>query len=314
MSFSSSIREELWTLPIKNACCRKSFLYGLLLRADPRNDGGISALIPVCSGCGETEKEIVNAHIRVCFGKQSTVTPETHGAHRYIRVNLASRQAAAFLQTVSQVSTVNDNGTADPGTAENIMSFHCSACAALFLRGAYLSSGTAGNPEREAQMEYRLPSDGRAVCVASLWTAAGQTPGVVRQADTTRLFFKGLSSLQDALSYLGAVQAVFQLCNIQLVRDVMRNESRATNCETANISRTVRAGERQIAAIRELEESCLLPGLPLELQETAALRVQHPEVSLSELAALHHPPITKSGLNHRLERIMAFRKKALSEK
>ena len=80
-------------------------------------------------------------------------------------------------------------------------------------------------------------------------------------------------------------------------------EARATNWEAANIGRTVRAGQRQLNAIRRLAESHKLESLPPELQETARLRLEHAEVSLTELAALHTPPITKSGLNHRLRKI-----------
>ena len=80
-------------------------------------------------------------------------------------------------------------------------------------------------------------------------------------------------------------------------------EARATNWEAANIGRTVRAGQRQLNAIRRLAESHKLESLPPELRETARLRLEHAEVSLTELAALHTPPITKSGLNHRLRKI-----------
>ena len=37
--------------------------------------------------------------------------------------------------------------------------------------------------------------------------------------------------------------------------------------------------------------------------QTALLRIENDDVSLSELALMHEPPISKSGLNHRLEKI-----------
>jgi hypothetical protein len=127
-----------------------------------------------------------------------------------------------------------------------------------------------------------------------------------------RLCFKSSQSLQDALTYLGAVQTVFDLINIQLIHETRGNESRATNWEAANIRRSVGAGERHMNAIRYLEDHELLRSLPAELQETARLRMLHPEMSLSELAAIHDPPITKSGLNHRLERLVAAWERANS--
>ena len=44
--------------------------------------------------------------------------------------------------------------------------------------------------------------------------------------------------------------------------------------------------------------------VPEELRETARQRLENDSASLSELAALHNPPITKSGLNQRLSRIL----------
>ena len=73
----------------------------------------------------------------------------------------------------------------------------------------------------------------------------------------------------------------------------------------------MRAGARQTAAIRYLAEQELLLSLSDDLRYTAHLRLDNPETTLTELAAMHSPPITKSGLNHRLEKIMAFYEKAL---
>ena len=47
-----------------------------------------------------------------------------------------------------------------------------------------------------------------------------------------------------------------------------------------------------------------LSKMPEELQITAMLRLEHFDATLSELAALHDPPITKSGVNHRLKKIV----------
>ena len=48
----------------------------------------------------------------------------------------------------------------------------------------------------------------------------------------------------------------------------------------------------------------LLEQLPDKLQETAALRLEYPELSLSELAAEFDPPVSKSCLNHRLRKLL----------
>ena len=50
----------------------------------------------------------------------------------------------------------------------------------------------------------------------------------------------------------------------------------------------------------------LFAALPDELKETATLREDFPELSLADLAAKHSPAITKSGLNHRLKKLLAL--------
>jgi DNA-binding protein WhiA len=67
----------------------------------------------------------------------------------------------------------------------------------------------------------------------------------------------------------------------------------------------VNASTRCCEAIELLEAKGALVSLPQELRETALLRMEYPEASLEELAHRHNPPITKSGLNHRLQKIIA---------
>jgi hypothetical protein len=62
--------------------------------------------------------------------------------------------------------------------------------------------------------------------------------------------------------------------------------------------------EEAIEAIELLENRGRLSKLNGELRYTATLRLENPSASLSELALLHDPPISKSGLNRRLLKIL----------
>ena len=73
---------------------------------------------------------------------------------------------------------------------------------------------------------------------------------------------------------------------------------------TKNISKAVAASNRQIEAIERLAESGKLLSLPEELRYTAELRLENPSATLFELAYMHEPPISKSGLNRRLTRLL----------
>lgn len=302
LPFAGNVRRELWDIPIKTACCRRAFLYGLLLRAEPgQADGSLTLTLPVSRDEAPAVRERVTALLRRQLGCATSAIDETHGAHRYVRFEFASGQATAVLEALR--ATDRESATGGDMAVEEAVAFGCSSCAAHFLRGAFLCAGSVSDPRRTHHLEFRLPDDGRAVCLADLCVACGMEPGITHRDGQCGIFFKRVESICDMLTQLGCVQQVFDILNQQMYNEKRAEEARATNWEAANIGRTVRAGQRQLNAIRRLAESHKLESLPPELQETARLRLEHAEVSLTELAALHTPPITKSGLNHRLRKI-----------
>ena len=105
------------------------------------------------------------------------------------------------------------------------------------------------------------------------------------------------------MALMGASQSFLTFENDRVVREVRGNVNRKVNCETANIEKTVSAAVRQLSDIRLIDETSGLNSLPENLREIASLRLSHPDMSLTELGKLTHPPIGKSGVNHRLRRI-----------
>lgn len=299
MSFSDSIRAELWQSPIKAPCCRKAFLFGLLLRADVSSEGHISLSIPVSRTCAEQAQERVTSLVRHQCGTTPRVTFVTRGAHRYLTVAFVSRTVAETLDALDEATGDGDM------VVEEAVEYGCSSCAAHFLRGGFLSCGTVGDPSGSPHMEFRLPAGGRAVCLTDVCRATGISPTILQKDGSARIYCKRLDDIRDLLSQIGCVHPIFEIINRQLYNEARTEEARATNWDAANIKRSVQAGQTQLKSIRHLETAHRLETLPPELQETARLRVQYPEASLAELAALHEPPITKSGLTHRLGRIVA---------
>ena len=47
-----------------------------------------------------------------------------------------------------------------------------------------------------------------------------------------------------------------------------------------------------------------LDALPEALRTSAMIRYRNPDATLDELVAIHEPPISKSGLNHRLAKLI----------
>ena len=95
-----------------------------------------------------------------------------------------------------------------------------------------------------------------------------------------------------------------EIMNAKLEKHLRGSVNRRVNCDSANLDKAVDAALEQVEAIERYAHSRGLDSLPDKLRATAELRLSHPELTLSQLAALSDPPVTKSCLNHRLRKLM----------
>ena len=96
----------------------------------------------------------------------------------------------------------------------------------------------------------------------------------------------------------------------KLEMELNNKVNRRCNCDEANTSKVVEAAQEQLSAIRTIRQRGLLEQLPAKLQQAALAREEYPELSLTELAALMEPPITKPAMNHRMKKLMAIAQEA----
>jgi hypothetical protein len=170
------------------------------------------------------------------------------------------------------------------------------------LRGFFLGCGSVNSPNARYHLELVLPSRGWADALAAMLGEEGVRAGVTQRAGQELLYVKDGDGVVRVLSLLGASRAVMDFENMRVVREVSAQVNRELNFETANLDKTAGSSSRQIAAIHRLQEVGLLDGLPPALRETARMRLRHPELNLIELA--RRMGISKSGINHRLRRLV----------
>lgn len=103
---------------------------------------------------------------------------------------------------------------------------------------------------------------------------------------------------------MGANSSVLKYEDIRVIKDTKNNINRKVNCETANLNKTVSAAVYQIQAIEKLKKQGKFNKLPEQLQEIANLRIENPDCTLIELGKMLKEPIGKSGVNHRLKKII----------
>ena len=176
-------------------------------------------------------------------------------------------------------------------------------CRKACLRGIFLAAGSITDPAKSYHLELSCASSYMAEDVRKLVHSLGLKARVSTRRSRYIVYLKDSEQIADFLGIIGAANQLFKFENVRITKEMRGTANRVINCENANLQRSVNASQRQIADIRYIEQEKGLDWLPDKLRETARLRLENPEVSLAELAQLFEPPIGKSGLNHRLEKL-----------
>lgn len=176
-------------------------------------------------------------------------------------------------------------------------------CRLSFLRGAYLVSGAMTDPMKDYHLEFSVASRDLCSELAYFLEEMGLEFRQSTRGKMSILYVKESEQIEDTLLRLGAMKSSFQLMNLKIEKDLRNQVNRVTNCETANIGKTVNAAMEQIQKISLLKDSSVFETLPPQLKEVAELRLQNPESSLRELSELTEVKISRSGLNHRLKKL-----------
>ena len=184
-------------------------------------------------------------------------------------------------------------------------------CKAAFLRGAFLAGGSVTDPEKGYHMEIATSHLSVArETYALIHETVGFYPKSAGRAGGQVLYIKNSDLVSDFLTLLGAPVAAMGIMEARLEKELNNKVNRRCNCDDANISKVVEAAQEQIAAIQILKEKGMLENLPGKLKQAAVARENNPSSSLSELAGMMDPPITKPAMNHRLKKLLELAKEA----
>ena len=172
-----------------------------------------------------------------------------------------------------------------------------------FLRGAFLAGGSVTDPEKRYHLELASSHVQASREVSTLLEDTGFAPRTVMRGGNAVIYFKLSEHIEDFLTMTGAPAAATEIMAAKVNKSLRNEVNRATNCDIANLDKTLKAAESQCRDIEKLRTAGKLDELPEQLKTTALLRMANMEASMAELARLHNPPITKSCLNHRLRKI-----------
>ena len=166
-----------------------------------------------------------------------------------------------------------------------------------------MAGGSVTDPTKGYHLELTTTHRSVARELSTLLREENFDPKEVQRGANHMTYFKQSEAIADFLTVIGAPLAAMELMNAKAEKDLRGGVNRRVNCDAANLDKAVEAAQSQIKAIRSLLERTGLEDLPPKLSEAARLRLDNPDLTLTELAALCDPPITKSSLSHRLKKL-----------
>ena len=299
MSFSFEAKNELCKLPVQRLCCARAEAYGILLYCNTFS----SAEVRIITGNPNLAARLPKLFHRA-FGAKFDRQPEPGETEGKLVFQITDGQK--LRRIVDQLGFSPEQNVA---LHINFGILEEDCCRAAFLRGVFFAGGSVTDPQKRYHLELATSHLQVSRELEVLLRECGYPPKSVARNGSFITYFKQSDQIEDFLTLNGAPVAAMKIMSAKLEKDLRNSVNRRLNCDNANLDKAVEAAQEQLEAIRRLQQAGLLEQLPEKLQMTAALRLENPELTLSELAEVFDPPVTKSCLNHRLRKILQLAEK-----
>ncbi len=304
MSFILDVKNEIINSKINNYCCQLATMYGLVLSC-----GSISKK----SGSFCLEFGTSNGDL---FTFLNQIVDKLYGEYALMEVDedsLANR--TNYIITLSEVATkklledleILQNGSINFDINENVFNNDC--CAINFLKGVFLACASSSiklGEEGQAgyHIELAFSNEDLAYTIADILASLGVIERLIHRGENVIVYLSDYDSILTLVGLLGASKSYLKLENENASRDLKKQINRELNFVNANLNKQSEVAGKQINAIKEIDRIVGLNTLPFELKELAQARLDNPQDSLESLNQHLSKPITKSGINHRMRKIM----------
>ena len=300
VSFSGAAKAEICRIIPSKPCCALAECFGILLFCNSFGGDGIRIATE-----SREFAQVLPKLFRKAFSLDFDSVPEASASGKLI----FQITGAAKIMAIMNAYGFSPKDTLALHVNLPVVEEDC--CKAAFLRGAFLAGGSVTDPEKGYHME--ITTTHGSVCRESytlMQEVVGFYPKLAGRNSGHVLYIKQSEMISDLLTFLGAPIAAMGIMEARLEKELNNKVNRRCNCDEANTSKVVEAAQEQLAAIRILRERGMLEHLPHKLLQAAAAREENPAASLTELAAMMEPPITKPAMNHRLKKLVAAAKEA----
>ena len=301
ISFSSAARAEICRILPHKHCCALAQCFGILLFCNSFQDDGIKII---------TESREFACILPKLFKKAFDLDFDSYPS-------LAAPGKLVFL--IREKGKLAKIMEAFGFSAGDTLALHVNypvveeeCCKVSFLRGAFLAGGSVTDPGKGYHLELATTHQSVArETDALIREVMGFAPKTAGRGGGQVLYLKQSELISDFLTLLGAPVAAMAIMEARLEKELNNKVNRRCNCDDANISKVVEAAQEQLGAIRVLREAGRLDTLPEKIKQAALARENNPSASLSELAEMMEPPITKPAMNNRMKKLAALAKETV---
>ena len=294
MSFASQAREEIARRSLQKDCCVRAAAYGVACFAKYFDARGLVL---------QTEQALTAQAAQQLFarcGVQGEISEKPRPSGVVYEFGIRATEQVRQMHELFGTTGTETSLQIDPRL------IRCQMCVSAYIGAAFLCSGTVTDPKKEYNLEFLTGRTNLAKDFEALLAEHEFAPHRTRRNGVNLIYVKTGTNVAHLLAFLGAGEAAAQIEAQQAVKQVRNQINRHINCDTANLSKTAHANAQTLKAIRFLQAENALESLPAPLQEAAAKRMEYPDLSLTALCACFDPPMSKSGLSHRMKKLEAL--------
>lgn len=302
MSFSRDVKEEL------------------VKQINPARHCRVAEIAAIIAFCGSysfdlnnktyinvsTENLTVAMKYFMLLEKTFRIRPEVtvRNNHKAFSYHIIVKEADSVEKILKAIKVVDDNGVlklSDDLTDKILIQNTC--CKRAFLRGVFMAAGSITDPNKSYQFEIIAGSKENAGTIQEMFKTFGIDSKCTLRKKNYIVYVKESAQISDILNIMEAHVALMNLENVRIFKEMRNSINRKVNCEAANITKTTEASYRQQQDIIYIRDNMGFGNLSEQLKEIATLRIEYPDASLKELGMMMHPPLGKSGVNHRLRKL-----------
>lgn len=304
MTFSGETKTSLAKVPTVKKCCQLALITGFL-----RFAGSIILVkgklgVKIVSDNPAAARMYLTL-IKEYFGSKTalTVGEEQLRGKLYELTITPDMNSEAILRETGMLGIKEGSNYLTDGIAPAIVKKRC--CKKAALRGIFIAAGSISDPKKGKgyHLEIICRSENLAKDVLKLMHEFDIEGKMALRRNKYVVYLKDGEQIEEFLALIGSSAELFAFQNVRITKQMRNTTNRIMNCESANADKAVSASQKHISDIKYIEIMKGLDYLPEKLRVTAQLRLENPELGLSELANLFDPPLTKSGLNNRLKKI-----------